>query len=177
MITPRSLILSGASPTARTTAMISSMVGGSGGYRWPLFRGIRPLVKGRQGRGRSAPAGAIQQSYRCHDVLLWTTIEPHDPPATRSAECERTTPTASFAKCLLLATRAALTEAYRAVANAIAGVSSAPRRMRSSAGITVRVRMQPREAALDPLSECAYWATTVAWLLCANSGGLAETAE
>jgi hypothetical protein len=42
MITPRSLIPSGPSPAPRMTAMISSTVGGSGGYRRPLFGGVRP---------------------------------------------------------------------------------------------------------------------------------------
>jgi len=36
--------------------------------------------------------------------------------------------------------------------------------------------MHPREVVVDPLSEYPYWAMTVAWLPCANSGRLAETA-
>ena len=41
------------------------------------------LMKAGQGCRRPAPPSAIQQSYRFHDALLWTTIEPHHPPATR----------------------------------------------------------------------------------------------
>lgn len=40
------------------------------------------LVKAGQGCLRPAAPGTIQQSYRFHDVLLWT-VEPHDPPAPR----------------------------------------------------------------------------------------------
>jgi hypothetical protein len=36
------------------------------------------LVKAGQGRLRPAAPGTIQQSYRFHGVLLWTTVEPHD---------------------------------------------------------------------------------------------------
>jgi hypothetical protein len=41
-IRPRSRIASASSPAARITAMISSTVGGSAGYRSRLLRGERP---------------------------------------------------------------------------------------------------------------------------------------
>jgi hypothetical protein len=77
------------------------------------------LVKPGQGRLRPAAPGKIQQSYRLHDVLLWTTVEPHDPPAADGPRV-RTAHTARSAKCLLLGTDCGLTRPHRVVANAIA---------------------------------------------------------
>ena len=82
MINPRSLIASGPSPAARIT---DDLLRG-----WRVRRIAKTLVardaalvKAGQGRPRPAAPGTIQQSYRFHDVLLWTTVEPHDPPAPR----------------------------------------------------------------------------------------------
>ncbi len=69
----RSRRLSALSAAVRITALISSTVGGSGEYRSPSLRGASPRSKLRRGRGRPAPADAIQQRRGFHDVLLWTT--------------------------------------------------------------------------------------------------------
>ena len=39
----------------------------------PFVAPREPPVEAGQGCGRSAPAGTVQQRYRFHDVLLWTT--------------------------------------------------------------------------------------------------------
>jgi hypothetical protein len=58
---------------ARITAMISSTVGGSGGYRRPLVSRCASFVEAGRGRRRSTPTDSIQQRCELHDALLWTT--------------------------------------------------------------------------------------------------------
>ena len=80
-----------------------------------LVAGHAALVKAGQGRRRPAAPGTIQQSYGFHDVLLWTTVEPHDPPAPRRPRAYgRLAP-------LLHGTDCALTRPHRVVAEAVAG--------------------------------------------------------
>jgi hypothetical protein len=107
--TPRSLIASGPAPAARITAMISSTVGGSGGLAKALVGWHAALVKAGQGCRGPAAAGAVQRSYRFHDVLVWTTIE--TPRSSRGlvGACMRTAPTAGTAECLLIGPHSALT--------------------------------------------------------------------
>src|SRR5437763_16671161 len=50
--------------------------------------------------------GAIEEPYRFHRLLLWTTIEPHDSPATRRPTGIRSTPTGRLIE--VLATRLVL---------------------------------------------------------------------
>jgi len=82
MIASRSLTPSGPSPAARITAMISSTVGWVRRAAETLVPWRAALMEAGQRCLRSAPPGAIQQRHGFHDVLLWTTIEPDDRPAT-----------------------------------------------------------------------------------------------
>jgi hypothetical protein len=66
--------------------MISSTVGGSGGYRRPMLRGGSPRWKVASVAGGAAPAGAVQQRYGLHNVLLWTTIDLPSSSAQRTVE-------------------------------------------------------------------------------------------
>ena len=102
MTTPRSLIASGPSPAAQHHG--DDLLHG-----WRVRRIAKPfvarhaaLVKPGQGRLRPAAPGTIQQSYRFHDVLLWTTVDPRSS-RDATAACVRSARTARSAK--MLATR------------------------------------------------------------------------
>jgi len=73
---PRSLVPSGSSPAARITAMISSTVGGSAGYREPLLAWRATTVIFRHSRRRAGTAGGVHERARWHEVLPQTMVDP-----------------------------------------------------------------------------------------------------
>jgi hypothetical protein len=56
-----------------------------------------PAVEAGRGRRRPATAGPIQQRYRFHGVLLWTMVDPTDPPAPMARRDEPGLPTEALA--------------------------------------------------------------------------------
>jgi hypothetical protein len=78
------------------------------------------LVKAGHGRLRPAAPGPIQQSYRFHDALLWTTVEPHDPAALR--RCDDFVMSARDDESFEKKVRAIATELGRSVERAVKSI-------------------------------------------------------
>jgi len=77
-------------------------------------------VKAGQRRLTPAAPGTIQQSYRFHDALLWTTVEPHDPAAPR--RCDDFVMSGRDDKSFEKKVRAIATELGRSVERAVKSI-------------------------------------------------------